>query len=224
MEAYIHMTEYNQQPYKRSRRRKKKKKRLLRTIFLVLLIAGAVAGLAYFYEVKYLPEYKLKILANAVVPDYVDKQILSFESNSRSGEKLTNYKSIVIHYVGNPGSSAQGNHDYFENPDSNVASHFVIGLNGEIIQCLPLDEKSAASNWRNGDTISIEVCHPDDTGAFNASTYASLVKLTKWLVELGNLNPKKDIIRHYDITGKECPKYYVDNPDAWEGFKQDVAD
>jgi N-acetylmuramoyl-L-alanine amidase len=219
------MTEYNQHPYRRRRTKNRhgKKKSPVRIFFKIILIAGAVIGISYFYQTFYLPEHRLKLLATAAVPDYVEKQILDFDSNSRSGEKLENYTSIVIHYVGNPGSTAQGNHDYFANPESNVASHFVIGLDGEIIQCLPLDEKSAASNWRNNDTISIEVCHPDESGAFNASTYASLVKLTKWLVELGNLNPQKDIIRHYDITGKECPKYYVDNPDAWEAFKKDVA-
>jgi N-acetylmuramoyl-L-alanine amidase len=203
--------------------KQQKKKSVLRTILAIIILIGAMAGLTYFYQTKYLPEYRLKLLSTSEVPDYVDAQILDFDSNSRSGVKLENFKSIVIHYVANPGSTAQGNHDYFANPESNVASHFIVGLNGEIIQCLPLYEESAASNWRNNDTISIEVCHPDETGKFNDDTYASLVKLTKWLVELGNLNPKKDIIRHYDVTGKECPKYYVDNPDAWETFKEDVA-
>ena len=26
----------------------------------------------------------------------------------------------------------------------------------------------------------------------------------------------EDVIRHYDVTGKICPKYYVDHPEAWE--------
>ena len=33
-----------------------------------------------------------------------------------------------------------------------------------------------------------------------------------------------DVIRHYDVTGKECPKYYVEHEDAWEQFKQDLLD
>ena len=37
------------------------------------------------------------------------------------------------------------------------------------------------------------------------------------------LDPSQDIIRHYDVTGKICPKYYVDNPEAWDGFRADVA-
>jgi len=30
------------------------------------------------------------------------------------------------------------------------------------------------------------------------------------------------VIRHYDITGKICPKYFVENEDAWKQFKSDV--
>ena len=97
----------------------------------------------------------------------------------------------------------------------------MVGLNGEVIQCLPLDEKSAASNWRNNDTISIEVCHPDKTGQFNSATYDSLVKLTKWLCNAADISDS-NVIRHYDITGKACPLYFVNNEEAWKQFKQDV--
>ena len=53
------------------------------------------------------------------------------------------------------------NRDYFNNDDTTVSAHFLVGLEGEVIQCVPLDEKSSATNDRNGDTISIEVCHPN---------------------------------------------------------------
>ena len=32
-----------------------------------------------------------------------------------------------------------------------------------------------------------------------------------------------DVFRHYDVTGKNCPKYYVENPDAWIQMKSDIA-
>ena len=35
--------------------------------------------------------------------------------------------------------------------------------------------------------------------------------------------PLENVIRHYDVTGKECPRYYVENPEAWERFRADVA-
>ena len=30
------------------------------------------------------------------------------------------------------------------------------------------------------------------------------------------------MIRHYDVTGKLCPLYFVEHEDAWETFKSDV--
>ena len=100
-------------------------------------------------------------LALAQLPPWVEVQIIEVDGISRRGEKLEDIQNIVIHYVANPGSSAQANHDWYANPESEVSSHFLIGLEGEVIQCIPLDEYSSASNHRNKDTISIEVCHPD---------------------------------------------------------------
>ena len=40
-------------------------------------------------------------------------------------------------------------------------------------------------------------------------------------VQEPDLSPK-DVIRHYDVTGKACPKYFVDREDAWKQFRKDV--
>ena len=37
---------------------------------------------------------------------------------------------IAIHYVGNPGTTAQANRNYFAQPDTQVSAHFLIGLEG----------------------------------------------------------------------------------------------
>ena len=71
------------------------------------------------------------------------------------------------------------------------------------------------------DTVSIECCHPAADGKFTDETYDSLVKLTAWLCKQLDLSPK-DVIRHYDVTGKACPKYFVDHEDAWKQFRKDV--
>ncbi len=156
----------------------------------------------------------------------IRQMLLTPNPNSRPGIKLEKVKNIVIHYIGNPGSSAINNWNYFESFKNSstlgVSSHFLVGLEGEIIQCIPLDEKSYATNWRNKDTISIEVCHPDSTGKFNDVTYASVVRLTAWLCHEFNLTAE-DVIRHHDVTGKICPRYYVNNPAAWAQLKADVA-
>ena len=83
----------------------------------------------------------------------------------------------MIHYVANPGSTAKENRDYFNNLQNThitkASSHYIVGLDGEIIQCIPQNEISYASNNRNKDTISIECCHPGKDGKFNEKTYDS---------------------------------------------------
>ena len=163
---------------------------------------------------------RLKVIE---IPDWIDEQIIYVHNTARTGTPLDDVKNIVIHYVGNPGTSAQNNRDYYNKPSTEVSSHFLVGLDGEIIQCLPLWEKSAASNWRNNDTISIEVCHPDESGKFSDVTYESVIKLTAWLVNNLGLD-ETDVIRHYDITEKLCPLYYVEHEDAWNQLIKDVGE
>ena len=96
-------------------------------------------------------------------------------------------------------------------------------MDGEVIQCIPIDETAYANAPRNDDTISIEVCHPDDTGKFNDASYESVVKLTAWLCRQLKLK-SSDVVRHYDINGKKCPKYYVEDKEAWKQLKEDVKE
>lgn len=204
-------------------RRKIKRKKRIRALFVLLLVIVLVlCGVLGFLLYKNGGRLSAKELnvKTLEAPEYVDRQLINL-GFARTGVKLVEINNIVIHYVGNPDTSAQNNRDYFNKADTTVCSHFVIGLDGEIIQCVPLDEKSNASNNRNLDTISIEVCHPDSSGKFNDATYDSLVKLTAWLCDNSGLKAK-DVIRHYDITGKECPKYFVDNESEWQKFLERV--
>lgn len=157
-------------------------------------------------------------------PD-IDVALLTPNAYSRPQEALEHVKGIVIHYTANPGSGAMANRNYFEglkdSHETHASSHFVVGIEGEIVQCIPTSEISYASNSRNSDTISIEVCHPDETGKFTDITYKNLVWLTGWLCTYLDIDPD-EIIRHYDVTGKICPKYFVDHEDKWEVFKSDV--
>ena len=192
-------------------------KRFFRFILLlVLLVVGW-----HVYQNEIIPREKVFELAATSAPDWVDQQIIKVDGDSRRGVMLEGVRNIVIHYVGNPGSTAQQNRDYYASRSSDVSSHFVIGLKGEIIQCIPLHEKSSSSNHRNKDTISIEVCHPDESGKFTQASYESLVKLTAWLLDVCDLN-SDDVIRHYDITGKQCPLYFVTHEDVWKKFLQAV--
>lgn len=157
-------------------------------------------------------------------PDYT-VDLLTPNPYSRPQMAIEEVRGIVVHYTANPGTTAEQNRSYFESlkdtQKTKASSHFVVGIDGKIVQCIPSSEMSYASNDRNADTLSIECCHQDETGQFTQETYDSLVELTAWLCGKFNL-PVDSVIRHYDVTGKECPIYYVEHEDAWEQFKKDV--
>ena len=204
---------------------------------ILLISCGIIGGMIYRHQKEQIIMSSERVqLAAPSSPDQprevkemerpsLDVQLLTVNEYSRPGIALEQVKGIVIHYTANPGTSAQDNRDYFEGlKDSHVtkaSSHFIIGLDGEIIQCIPCNEWSYASNERNQDTISIECCISDESGKFAQPTYDSLVELVSWLCFRYELT-EEDLLRHYDITGKNCPKYYVEHEDAWESFLEDV--
>lgn len=231
---------YERNEYRRLRRKQQIRRRLI--------MAAAVAGLAVLviflnFAIKLVKEgdgskitfsmsggewgdYQIGNPVKQVAQPLLDVQLLTVNEFSRPGTPTDGVKGVVVHYTANPGSTAKDNRDYFENLKdtqlTQASSNFIIGLDGEIIQCIPTSEIAYASNSRNNDTVSIECCHPDESGQFTEATYRSLVELVAFLCGKFNLN-MDTVIRHYDVTEKICPKYFVEHEDAWEAFKADVA-
>jgi N-acetylmuramoyl-L-alanine amidase len=177
---------------------------------------------------------------------------------SRPGRPLASVRGIVVHWVANPGSSADANWNYFDSlknqPQATreqrysgryASAHFIVGLEGEVIQCLletemayhvgavqysPLALKRLSA-YPNNCTLGIELCHPaeldkagnkikNDTlwrGEFLTATLDAAISLIKELLERYSLG-REDIYRHYDITGKDCPRYFVRNKEKWIDF------
>ena len=164
------------------------------------------------------------------LPDWITQDYIEVNKFSRPCIALDAVNNIVIHYVGNPDTSGLANLNYFkslalQDPDAPnpkmASSNFIVGLEGEVYECMPIYEKAYCSNNRNSDTLSIEVCHPDAEGKFNDATYESLIRLCAFLCHETGLTGD-DLIRHYDVTGKMCPLYYVEHPEAWTQLKADV--
>ena len=192
----------------------------------VLVFAGAAVGL-YLALTNWGTGTKNVDVSALELPDWVEVDLLPVNPYSRPDIPLEQINAVVIHYVGNPNTTAKANRNYFASlangTGTSASSHFIVGLEGEVVQCVPLTEVAYASNQRNSDTVSIEVCHPDETGKFSDVTYGRVVELTAWLCESLGLHPEEDVIRHYDVTGKHCPRYYVEHPEAWEQFLKDVG-
>lgn len=158
-------------------------------------------------------------------PDWTE-DFLTISEYSRPGDPLGEVKNIFVHYTANPNTSAAQNRSYFENLKDmhdvpGASAHFIIGIEGEILQIVPLDEMAYAVKGRNEDSISIECCYKAENGQFTQETYDSLISLLAWLTDTYGLD-EEDILRHYDCGGKKCPLYYVEHEDAWKILKQDV--
>lgn len=215
---------------RRMRRRRRRRQQMIArgiciAVFLLLFLITALlvkkavhrreaADAVLSDEIKYIAES----------PEFA-VELLTPNEYSRPQTPLEQVNGIVIHYTANPGTTAEQNRSYFEGlsetAETYASSHFVIGIEGETIQCIPCNEIAYASNERNADTISIECCIADESGKFSDATYGSLIELTAWLMGRYELTADA-VIRHYDVTGKNCPKYYVENGAAWEQFKEDL--
>ena len=200
----------NDRKKKKSRRsRKKTAKRRgfpFAAVFMALVL-GVLAGLGGGYYVWGWERPYTVDLKAVEVPDWVKQEFIRKNIFSRPDVSRRKINNIVLHYVANPGSSAEG--------------HFIVGLEGEVIQCIPINEIAYANAPRNEDTLSIEVCHPDDTGKYSDATYESVVRLTAWLCTQLKLK-SSDVVRHYDINGKLCPKYYVEHEEEWKQLRKDI--
>lgn len=215
--------------------RRRRKKRFYRRmqlymrvgVLLLFLLMIVFAGMKLFGAEPFTQQYVERTgeEIDALRPE-MEVALLTENPYSRPGDSVSKIRGIVIHYTANPGSTAMQNRNYFEglkdSHETKASSHFIVGLEGEIVQCIPTWEVAYASNERNSDTISIETCHGSADGSYTEETYQSMVELTAWLCKKFDLT-EKDVIRHYDVTGKICPKYFVEHEDVWDDFKQDVG-
>ncbi len=223
-------SEYERRQAARRALKKKKYKRQIIFKIVAAVIVIIILGVTVKEVIRLVNSKKAKpVVKETVIPEKIvqtppeyDVQLLSVNEYSRPGLPLEKINGIVVHYTANPGTTAQQNRDYFEglsiSGETSVSSHFVVGMEGELIQCIPCNEIAYASNERNADTVSIECCIPDETGKFSDATYQTLIHLLAWLVGRYHLETD-DVIRHYDVTGKNCPKYYVENESAWQSLK-----
>ena len=153
---------------------------------------------------------------------------------SRPQKKIGQIKNIVIHWIGNAGTTAENNAKYFDGLKGGkknstgeyiyASSHYIIGNDGVVVRCVPENEVAYHASEANTYSIGVEVCHPDWNGKPTQKAYDSLVNLLVELCRRYKLEPTQAIIRHYDVTGKVCPKYYVEDVGAFKKLREEVKD
>lgn len=170
--------------------------------------------------------------------------MLLTNKNARPGTRITP-RGLVIHWTANEGrgANAVANRNYFDKPTTEASAHYIVD-DKQIVRCLPElemgyhvgaktykpDALKRLSSYPNNCTIGIEMCVNAD-GNFKAM-YQRTVELAADILRRYGWDVDH-LWRHYDITGKNCPAYFVTDSyareytgltaaQAWAKFKADV--
>lgn len=103
--------------------------------------------------------------------------IASPNYSSRNGEKITN---IVIHHT--ESFDLNGTVSWFRNPASQVSAHYVMGLDGTIVQMVHDGDKAWHCYANNSYTLGIEVVHANAMGHIKPAQEKALILLCKSLM------------------------------------------
>lgn len=149
---------------------------------------------------------------------------VNFWKGDGAGNKKIN-KYIVIHYVGAV-STAANNASYFNSVNRGASANYFVDEN-EIYRVV----RDSDSAWhcgantyycgaRNTNSIGIEMCCYNNNGTIDVSNKVveRTIQLTKELMAKYNI-PASNVVRHYDVTHKNCPSPFVNNPSRWNDFK-----
>lgn len=159
--------------------------------------------------------------------------------------KANTPRYLAVHWTANEGkgSDADNNARYFQRGERAASAHYCVD-DHQIVRCIPENEVAYSvganryTSWAqqhigynpNSKVISVEMCVNSD-GKFwqmysnTAHLCADILKRHGWGVD--------KLIRHYDVTGKVCPAFFVGDlmarkytgraaADAWAMFKRDV--
>lgn len=151
---------------------------------------------------------------------------------NREYYRIRKVKAVVMHWTANTGrgANALANRNYFNMGTRPASAHYVVD-DHSIVQCLPDTEIGyhvGAKRYHpagralmdggglgpNFYTIGIEMCVNSD-GDWN-KTLENSIELAALLLHRHGLR-SNDLLRHYDITGKDCPRMLLD-PARWKSF------
>lgn len=170
----------------------------------------------------------------------VIKKDLAHRNNYGSARDVSVIKYLVIHYTGNDGDTDEANANYF-NAYRGVSAHYFVD-DDSVTQSVPDEHEAWAvggakypschqtgggkfyNKCVNRNSISVELCDTKRDGkyGFTEKTLANAAELCRMLIEKYNIKPE-NIIRHFDVNGKNCPAPFVSDVKAWEAFKERIV-
>lgn len=157
------------------------------------------------------------------------KTKLARRDNYGGARRLDDIKYIVIHYTGNKGDTAKNNADYFAREVAGVSAHYFVD-ESEVWQSVP-DDRTAwhcgtkgtyyHPKCRNRNSVGVEICMLDKLGKVRQASIDNAAELVRMLMDMYDV-PVENVIRHYDVTHKNCPAPMVADAGLWKKFKESL--
>lgn len=186
------------------------------------------------------------------------QRLLTPNQYSRPCKAIKEHLGIVMHWTANPKATAEQNRQYFESLKAGfsgfASAHFIVGQNGEVLQCVPENEIAYHCGSTQADpasgkvytdyarakygqyaenckaispnfcTLGIELCPTDKDGHLTGQTLKAAAELCAYLCKKYKLTAD-DITTHNAVVGwKDCPRLWVNHPEQFEAFKKLVSD
>lgn len=172
------------------------------------------------------------------------KRHLDKSEYTRSKIPLERVTGIVIHFTDSATTTFSRNAEWlyeflnYNRParQRHASYHYAIDQDGATYEFIPPNEcawhagptnltrpniTETLNGRPNWSTIGISFLHPSPDGKPTPETYQSLVELTVELCNKFKIN-EDNVFRHFDCTGKDCPRYFVNNEQEWVMFKTNV--
>jgi hypothetical protein len=157
----------------------------------------------------------------------INKGFITTE-NTYTGQNEPKY--IVIHETDNfsEGAGARRHAQAQAAGHLSISAHYYCGSDG-VYQAAELGDGTYSVGKKYGEhpiedatnknTINVEICVNAD-GDYNMAR-ANTIALAKYLMRVTGISAER-VIRHYDATGKHCPRNMMDDPTLWEDFKEQI--
>ena len=171
---------------------------------------------------------------------YKVKTDLAHRTNYGAKRSTSAIKYIVLHYTANDGDTDEANAKYFKTANRKASAHYFVDDDSVTISVPDNYVAYSVGGARYGDykktggaalyniatnanTLNIEMCDTLKNGKYDVAekTLENAVILTRELMKKYNI-PVANVIRHFDVTGKYCPAYYMDNA-KWVQFKARIS-
>ena len=138
---------------------------------------------------------------------YDFKEIWCNKGNfNESNRKSSDIDTLVIHYTGNDGDTAENNGNYFKNNVVETSAHYFVDDTTVVRSVADKNIAWHAGDWDiNCRSIGIEIA--GSTCECKGKTLENVILLTQRLMRKYNIS-KDRVIRHYDANGKICPGFW----------------